>query len=96
MRETISLAICLSFNKYFLESVQLIDEKIKQAEAARVNLEDNRRNLERDIYVKEKSIELDQNRCLTLRQHFPFTVKCSVLCNANIMDRRRYRLKPSI
>ena len=79
-----------------LESIELIDGKIKEAEAAGVNLEESRRNLERDIRLKERSADLDQSRCLTLRQHFPFTVKCSVICNANLMDRRRYRLNAQV
>ena len=79
-----------------LESIELIDGKIKEAEAAGVNLEESRRNLERDIRLKERSVDLDQSRCLTLRQHFPFTVKCSVICNANLMDRRRYRLNAQV
>ena len=79
-----------------LESIELIDGKIKEAEAAEVNLEESRRNLERDIRLKERSADLDQSRCLTLRQHFPFTVKCSVICNANLMDRRRYRLNAQV
>ena len=79
-----------------LESIELIDGKIKEAEAAEVNLEESRRNLERDIRLKERSVDLDQSRCLTLRQHFPFTVKCSVICNANLMDRRRYRLNAQV
>ena len=36
-----------------LESIELIDGKIKEAEAAEVNLEESRRNLERDIRLKE-------------------------------------------
>ena len=79
-----------------LESIELIDGKIKEAEAVRVNLEESRRNLERDIRLKERSVDLDQSRCLTLRQHFPFTVKCSVIWNANLMDRRRYRLNAPV
>ena len=79
-----------------LESIELIDGKIKEAEAVGVNLEESRRNLERDIRLKERSVDLDQSRCLTLRQHFPFTVKCSVICNANLMDRRRYRLNAPV
>ena len=74
------------------ESVKLIDEKLKEAHAAKLDLEQNRTNLERDIRLKEMSMEIDQSKCLTLRQHFPFTIKCSVATKFNSVDRRRFRV----
>ena len=75
-----------------LESMDLIVGKIKQAEAAKHDLEHNKINLEREIKLKEVSLELDQSKCLTLRQNFPFTTKCGLATKFNSIDRRRFRV----
>ena len=75
-----------------LESVFLISNKLKEAFAARDDLEQNVLNLERDIRLKEMSLDIEQSKCLTLRQNFPFTIKCSVATKFNSLDRRRFRM----
>ena len=75
-----------------LESLDLIDGKIKQAEAAKLDLENNKINLEQEIRLKEFSLELDQSKCLTMRQNFPFTTKCGLATKFNSIDRRRFRV----
>ena len=77
---------------YSLESLDLIDGKIKQAEAAKLDLENNKINLEQEIRLKEFSLELDQSKCLTMRQNFPFTTKCGLATKFNSIDRRRFRV----
>ena len=72
--------------------MDLIVGKIKQAEAAKHDLEHNKINLEREIKLKEVSLELDQSKCLTLRQNFPFTTKCGLATKFNSIDRRRFRV----
>ena len=70
----------------------MIDEKIKQAEAAKLDLENNKVNLEQDVQLKEFSLELDQSKCLTMRQNFPFTINCGLATKFNSIDRRRFRV----
>ena len=82
----------ISIFSYSLESLDLIDGKIKQAEAAKLDLENNKNNLEQEIRLKEFSLELDQSKCLTMRQNFPFTTKCGLATKFNSIDRRRFRV----
>ena len=82
----------ISIFSYSLESLDLIDGKIKQAEAAKLDLENNKINLEQEIRLKEFSLELDQSKCLTMRQNFPFTTKCGLATKFNSIDRRRFRV----
>ena len=60
------------------ESVFLLEQKITEAEAAKGDLLSNKKKLENDIRVKENSLHIDQNKCVTLRTHFPFNFRCSV------------------
>ena len=45
----------------------LLEHKLREAEAARVELEQTRARLEREVRLKELSLEIDQTKCLTLR-----------------------------
>ena len=65
---------------------------MKEAHAAKVDLENNKQNLENDIRMKEMTLDIEQSKCLTMRQNFPFTIKCSVETKFNSIDRRRFRM----
>ena len=45
----------------------LLEHKLREAEAARAELEQTRARLEREVRLKELSLEIDQTKCLTLR-----------------------------
>ena len=76
------------------ESVFLLEQKITEAEAAKGDLLSNKKKLENDIRVKENSLNIDQNKCVTLRTHFPFNIRCSV--NGKRAERRRYRINTQV
>ena len=65
---------------------------MKEAYAAKVDLENNKQNLENDIRMKEMTLDIEQSKCLTMRQNFPFTINCSVETKFNSIDRRRFRM----
>ena len=45
----------------------LLEHKLREAEAARAELEQTRARLEREVRLRELSLEIDQTKCLTLR-----------------------------
>ena len=72
--------------------MSLIEKKVREAEAAKLDLENNKMNLERELQLKQMSLDIDQSKCLTLRLNFPFTIKCSIATKFGSLDRRRFRL----
>ena len=49
------------------DTILLLDQKITEAEAARLDLVSNKARLENDIRVKGNSLAIDQQKCMTLR-----------------------------
>ena len=49
------------------ETMMMLDYKITEAEAARLDLLANKQRLEEDIRVKVHSLRIDMEKCLTLR-----------------------------
>ena len=72
------------------DTIILLDQKLTEAEAARLDLLSNRQRLENDSRVKENSLSIDQSKCMTLRMNFPFNIRCSV--SSKRTTRRKYRI----
>ena len=72
------------------DTIILLDQKLTEAEAARLDLLSNRQRLENDSRVKENSLGIDQSKCMTLRMNFPFNIRCSV--SSKRTTRRKYRI----
>ena len=72
------------------DTIVLLDQKLTEAEAARLDLISNRQRLENDSRVKENSLSIDQSKCMTLRMNFPFNIRCSV--SSKRTTRRKYRI----
>ena len=72
------------------DTILLLDQKITEAEAARLDLISNRQRLENDARVKENSLSIDQSKCMTMRMNFPFNIRCSV--SSKRVTRRKYRI----
>ena len=75
------------------DTIVLLDQKLTEAEAARLDLLSNRQRLENDSRVKENSLSIDQSKCMTLRMNFPFNIRCSV--SSKRTARRKYRIDSS-
>ena len=75
------------------DTIVLLDQKLTEAEAARLDLISNRQRLENDSRVKENSLSIDQSKCMTLRMNFPFNIRCSV--SSKRTTRRKYRIDSS-
>ena len=75
------------------DTIVLLDQKLTEAEAARLDLISNRQRLENDSRVKENSLSIDQSKCMTLRMNFPFNIRCSV--SSKRTARRKYRIDSS-
>ena len=73
------------------DTILLLDQKITEAEAARLDLISNRQRLENDARVKENSLSIDQSKCMTMRMNFPFNIRCSV--SSKRVTRRKYRVE---
>lgn len=52
-------------------TVQALQEQLSRAEASLSNLLETRRDLEREIAIKENSLSIDKIRCTPVRQRFP-------------------------
>ena len=76
------------------DSIILLDQKLTEAEAARLDLLSNRQRLENDGRVKENSLTIDQSKCMTLRVNFPFNIRCSV--SSKRVTRRKYRINSDV
>ena len=76
------------------DTIVLLDQKITEAEAARLDLINNRQRLENDARVKENSLSIDQSKCMTLRMNFPFNIRCSV--SSKRVARRKYRMDSDV
>ena len=76
------------------DTILLLDQKITEAEAARLDLISNRQRLENDARVKENSLTIDQSKCMTMRMNFPFNIRCSV--SSKRVTRRKYRIDSNV
>eukprot|EP00090_Calanus_glacialis_P021965 TRINITY_DN33883_c0_g1_i1.p1 TRINITY_DN33883_c0_g1~~TRINITY_DN33883_c0_g1_i1.p1 ORF type:complete len:425 (-),score=140.81 TRINITY_DN33883_c0_g1_i1:132-1406(-) len=76
------------------DSIVLLDQKLTESEAARLDLLSNRQRLENDARVKENSLTIDQSKCMTLRVNFPFNIRCSV--SSKRVTRRKYRINADV
>lgn len=53
------------------ESVKVLHDKLRNAEAALARLVKTRSTLENDINVKENSLQIDSKLCMGMRKSFP-------------------------
>lgn len=56
------------------ESVSALKAQLKQAEESLCGLLKVRGDLEREIIVKRKTLQIDRDRCQEIRSHYPSTV----------------------
>lgn len=56
------------------ESVSALKAQLQQAEKSLCGLLKARGDLEREIIVKRKSLQIDRDRCQEIRSHYPSTV----------------------
>ena len=56
------------------ESIRLLENKLQDSNAALTELFKNKERLEQNIKVKKNSLLIEQQKCMTLRKHFPFVV----------------------
>jgi phage shock protein A len=57
-----------------LESIKLLENKLKEASEALEDLRKNRERLEKDMSVKKNSLLIDQQKCMSMRRSFPYNV----------------------
>jgi len=57
-----------------LESIKLLENKLKEASEALEDLRKNRERLEKDMIVKKNSLLIDQQKCMSMRRSFPYNV----------------------
>jgi len=53
------------------ESIDLLNRKLSEAEAAHQDLLRNKARLEHDIKIKSNSLFIDREKCLSMRKSFP-------------------------
>lgn len=53
------------------ENVSALSSQLKQAEESQANLIKARSDLEREIMVKRKTLEIDRDRTQRIRSHYP-------------------------
>lgn len=58
-------------------SIENLQLRLKQAEQSLHELEDTRMALEKEIAIKTNSLFIDKEKCMTVRQRYPTTVKLS-------------------
>lgn len=61
-------------------SIQLLRDKLAEADGSRQELLKTRSNLRQDIRVKENSLRIDRGKCMGARLRFPFNQRCSRKC----------------
>lgn len=57
-----------------MQMIRLLENKLQESDGALADLFKNKERLEQNIRVKKNSIMLDQQRCMSLRKHFPYLV----------------------
>ena len=62
------------------DSVDLLTQKLKNAEEARVKLLKSQAELREDRRVKDASLRIDRGKCLSRRLRFPYNQRCSRKC----------------
>ena len=63
------------------DSIELLAQKLKDAEEARVKLLRSQAELREDRRVKEASLRIDRGKCLSKRLRFPYNQRCSRKCS---------------
>lgn len=57
------------------QSIDALKLKLNDAQNSLKDLQDNRMALEKEIAVKKNSIFIDRDKCLTVRNRFPSSIK---------------------
>ena len=63
--------------KELQESIRMLENKLEEGNKALAEMLKNRERLEQNIKVKKNSLLIDQQKCMTMRRHFPFIVVCT-------------------
>ena len=57
-----------------LLSIKQLENKLQEANSALTDLVNIKEKLEQNIRVKKNSLLLDQQKCMSMRKHFPFII----------------------
>ena len=57
-----------------LDMIRLLENKLAESNAALDDLLKNRDRLDQNIKVKKNSLMIDQQKCMSMRKHFPYSV----------------------
>ena len=60
--------------KTIMECIKLLQLKMKEMEAAHMNLKHNIDKMEADLRIKKNSLMIDQQRCMQKRKIFPYNI----------------------
>ena len=60
--------------KIITECIKLLQIKMKEAEAAHMDLKNNMDKMEADLRLKKNSLMIDQQRCMWKRKIFPYNI----------------------
>merc|ERR1711892_1331475 len=62
------------------DSINILTQKLADAEDARAQLLKAQSELRQDLRVKETSLRIDRGKCLGQRLRFPYNQRCSRKC----------------
>ena len=57
-----------------LENIRQLENKLQESNSSLADLAAIKQKLDQNIKVKKNSLQLDQQRCMSLRKHFPFAI----------------------
>ena len=64
--------------KELQDSIRLLENKLAESNNALAELMKNKERLEQNIKVKKNSLLIDQQKCITMRRHFPFIIVSTI------------------